>query len=435
MAKRKREETASGKSSKKVAFDAPPNKTKVSSLLQAKNSPPVIATAPGISMPSKLSFSSYAPPDLPTKKKSKQTPAQKELLLHSIDHPKLDYTAKEETARGSKPLLNHFVGVYDPKTGKMQVVEAKKMVVRGAVRAKQQAEAEAAEKNIQQTMYDRRVDLGQTFGTKKAKKALQDNVLNAIAPTSKFDNPPKIDAASRAMLSSVGAVTSTMASRDDLQAVVDEAKPVPKANMEAEEIEDVYDPYAIIGKDILNLVPIREWQEAKQHDQSIKVASRYVASRLKFMGSTQEDATRMRILRYMYFVLVFNLACRPGKERGTKSVPQRKQLHSYMDPAPEAVVENIRRKFSEAGVMRKFHMDLLITHVCVFASIVDNFDSDTSALREDLKLTQQQMNQYFHEIGVRPTQKKNEAGHTVHVARLKLPLDFPKQRHLGPKKR
>lgn len=403
-------------------------------------------------MPSSLSFSSYAPPDLSTKKKSKQTPAQKELLLHSIDHPKLDYTAKEETARGSKPLLNHFVGVYDPKTGKMQVVEAKKMVVRGAVRAKQQAEAEAAEKNIQQvsllvnfgrnavadnvqTMYDRRVDLGQTFGTKKARKALQDNVLNAIAPTSKSDNPPKIDAASRAMLSSVGAVTSTMASRDDLQAVVDEAKPVPKANMEAEEIEDVYDPYVIIGKDILNLVPIREWQEAKQHDQSIKVASRYVASRLKFMGSTQEDATRMRILRYMYFVLVFSLACRPGKERGTKSVPQRKQLHSYMDPAPEAVVENIRRKFSEAGVMRKFHMDLLITHVCVFASIVDNFDSDTSALREDLKLTQQQMNQYFHEIGVRPTQKKNEAGNTVHVARLKLPLDFPKQRHLGPKKR
>lgn len=45
MAKRKREETASGKSSKKVAFDAPPNKTKVSSLLQAKNSPPVIGTS------------------------------------------------------------------------------------------------------------------------------------------------------------------------------------------------------------------------------------------------------------------------------------------------------------------------------------------------------------------------------------------------------
>lgn len=285
-------------------------------------------------------------------------------------------------------------------------------------------------------MYERRADLGNTFGTKKAKKALQDNVLNAIGPTKNDkDKPVKIDSASKAMLSSVGAITSTMASREDLQAVVDEAKPVPKANLDAEEIEDVYDPNVIIGKDILNLVPIREWQEKKQHGESISVASRYVASRLKSMGSTPEDATRMRILRYMYFVLVFSMVGKPGKERGTKQVPQKQTLHNYMEPAPEAVVENIRRKFSEAGVMRKFHMDLLITHCCAFASIIDNFDCDTSALREDLKLTQQQMNSYFHEIGVKPTARKNDSGTTVFSARLKMPLDFPKQRHLGPKKR
>lgn len=47
-----------------------------------------------------------------------------------------------------KPLVNHFVGVYDPATGKMQVVEAKKMVIRGAVRAKQ-ASASAMEENDQ----------------------------------------------------------------------------------------------------------------------------------------------------------------------------------------------------------------------------------------------------------------------------------------------
>lgn len=403
-------------------------------------------------MPSNLSFSSYAPSDPAQKKKSKQSSAQKELLLHSTDHAKLDYTAREETARGAKPLVNHFIGVYDPKTGKMQVVEAKKMTVRGAVRSKQQAEAEAAEKNIQQvslfarrnmqhqnadtfqTMFERRVDLGNTFGTKKARKALHDNVLNAIGPK-RDAKPQKMDAAAKAMLSSVGEITSTMASREDLQAVVDEAKPVPKADLDADEIEDVYSPNSIIGKDILNLVPIREWQEKKKNGDNISVASRYVASRLKSMGSTPEDATRMRIMRYMYFVLVFAMVAKQGKERGTKQVPPKQKLHELMEPAPEAVVENIRRKFSDAGVLRKFHMDLLITHCCVFASIIDNFDSDTSALREDLKLTQQQMNSYFHEIGVRPTTRKNENGTTVHIARLKLPLDFPKQRHLGPKKR
>jgi len=60
-----------------------------------------------------------------------------ELLLHSSAHQKLDYTAQEEEADGVDTLLKHYVGVYDPETGKMEVMEARKMVVRGVVRAHQ----------------------------------------------------------------------------------------------------------------------------------------------------------------------------------------------------------------------------------------------------------------------------------------------------------
>jgi DNA-directed RNA polymerase I subunit RPA49 len=63
--------------------------------------------------------------------------ATKELLLHSSEHPKLEYTAREEEAGGSDALLKHYVGVYDPETGKLEVMEARKMVVRGSVRAHQ----------------------------------------------------------------------------------------------------------------------------------------------------------------------------------------------------------------------------------------------------------------------------------------------------------
>lgn len=70
---------------------------------------------------------------------------QKDLLLHSTAHRSLDYTIKSEAPRGTQPALNHFVGIYDPKTGKLQVVEAKKMTIRGTVRAKQAAETERAQ--------------------------------------------------------------------------------------------------------------------------------------------------------------------------------------------------------------------------------------------------------------------------------------------------
>ena len=65
--------------------------------------------------------------------------ATTEFLLHSGQHPKLDYTAREEEIGGADTLLKHYLGVYDPKSGKLEVMEARKMVVRGVVRAHQAA--------------------------------------------------------------------------------------------------------------------------------------------------------------------------------------------------------------------------------------------------------------------------------------------------------
>ncbi|KAF4460732.1 hypothetical protein FALBO_12486 [Fusarium albosuccineum] len=436
--KRKRSSDSAAKPKKKVAINAPPSSASVSSVLRPKFCPPVIATAPGFEVPGNISFHSYAPNNASkSKPKQPKSAGEKEFLLHSTAHRSLDYTVKAEGLRGSKPPLNHFLGIYDPKTGKLQVVEAKKMTIRGTVRAKQASAAATGERDVTQTMMDLKTGLGQTFGTKKAKKAIKENVINAIAPPKKAgDAPTKIDAAARATLNSVGEITSTMASREELQAVVDEAKPVPVANVDATEIQDVYDPKKIIGADILNMVPIREWQEKVRHKDSIQVPSRFVAARVNRIAGNDEGETRLRVLRYFFFVLLFYLHSKPGKVRGTRSIPPREKLKEFLAPAPDPVIENIRRKFSDRGEMRKFHMDLLMTHCCVFACIVDNFEVDTQNLRDDLKIDQKTMNGYFHEIGgrVKPV-TNNESKTTVHVARLSLPLNFPKQRHIAPKRR
>ncbi|KAI5459881.1 RNA polymerase I associated factor, A49-like protein [Mariannaea sp. PMI_226] len=433
--KRKRDGESAPKPKKKVAIDAPPAVATVASVLRPKFCPPVIAISPGFQIPTDISFQSYAPmSESKSKSKTSKPAGEKNILLHSTAHRSLDYTIKSEAPRGTKPALNHFIGIYDPKTGKMQVVEAKKMTIRGTVRAKQAA---ASDLTAKQTMMERRTDLGQTFGTKKAQKVIQENVLNAIAPQRKpGDALTKIDSAAQAMLDSVGQITSTMASREELQAVVDDAKPVPIANVDATEIQDVYDPKKIIGADILNLVPIREWQEMATHGESIQVMSQYVASRVNRIATNQEAVDRLRVLRYFYFLFLFYRNSKPGKVRGTRSLPSREKLREVLAPAPEAVIENIRRKFSDAGQMRKFHIDLIMTHCCAFACIVDNFEVDTQHLKTDMRLDQKLMNQYFHEIGgrVKPVSNK-ETKSVVHIAKLTLPLDFPKQRHLAPKRR
>ncbi|KAG5981246.1 hypothetical protein E4U55_003139 [Claviceps digitariae] len=434
--RRKRDREPPETPEKKVVLDVPAAVASVSSVLRAEFCPPVVATTPGFEIPQNLTFQSYQARDsAETKLKYGQT---KELLLHSTSHPSLDYIAREEGSRQSAPLVNHFIGVYDPKTGKLEVVQAKKMVIRGLVRAKQVAELSTCKKEASESMVDRRVDLGQTFGTKKAKKAIHDKALNAIAPQRKpGEAPAGINWAGKAVLQSVGEITTQMSTKEELQSAVDEAKPVPKANLDAEDIYDVYDPDSIIGANILNLVPIREWQERARHSEGIRTTSRFVAARVNAIATNNDAITRLRVLRYFNFVLTFYLNTKPGKQRGTRQIPPRDKLRELLAPAPEAVVENIRRKFSDAGVVRKFHIDLLMAHCCVYACIVDNFEVDTQNLRDDLRLDQKSINNYFREIGgrVKVVNRKAEGGHTIYLGRLTLPLDFPKQKAMVPRRK
>ena len=114
--------------------------------------------------------------------------------------------------------------------------------------------------------------------------------------------------------------------------------------------------------------------------------------------------------------------------------------------------------------MNKWAVDNLITHVCALALAVDDFEVDTYQLREDLRLENKEsvtpsildicfrdcvlerlmagrITQYFRELGCKVTPmsgaeiarlkltKAEGKGHKV--AKLALPLDFPKVRVPG----
>jgi DNA-directed RNA polymerase I subunit RPA49 len=69
-----------------------------------------------------------------------------EFLLHSSKHPTISYTSNEDIQE--EKLLKHFVGVFDPRTGEVEVMEARKMTVRGLVQrdAKEEEEEREGEK-------------------------------------------------------------------------------------------------------------------------------------------------------------------------------------------------------------------------------------------------------------------------------------------------
>lgn len=67
------------------------------------------------------------------------------MLLHTSAHPKLDYEGREEEAGGAEPLLKHYVGVFDPVSGELQLVQVRKVAVRGTLRSSKVDESSAEE--------------------------------------------------------------------------------------------------------------------------------------------------------------------------------------------------------------------------------------------------------------------------------------------------
>ncbi|KAK4174431.1 RNA polymerase I associated factor, A49-like protein [Triangularia setosa] len=418
--KRRRADDETPKSIKKKAegASAAAETFSITKIHKPQVSPPVVAVTPGFILRDKRAFDVYekAPEPNTKRRKSGGAPPAPEIALHSSTHMSVDYTARE-----SDQLLNHYVAIVDPKTKEIEIISAKKMLVRHKVRL-QKEDSESAENRAAQTNYEKRTALGEEFGTRKAKKALKSVADNAIMAST-----DRMGQAEHAMLQNVKEVFANSATKEELQAAVDQVRPVPRGNYDAEHIQDVYIPREIIGFETLNAVPVMDWQEAVRNNQAVNVPSRFVAHRIARVAANKEDKERLQLLRYLLWVIIFWVTTGKGKERGTKSIAKRDKLRELLAPAPEVVIENIRRKFSDNGVMRKEHMELLMTHCCVFASIIDNFEVNMNDLREDLKLEQKQLAQYFMEVGARVKQSK-AGGNLNHIAKLQLPLVFPRIR-------
>ncbi|KAL1637314.1 DNA-directed RNA polymerase I subunit rpa49 [Diplodia intermedia] len=434
--KRKRNADKNDRPSKKVQIDQPTRPVKLAFLDDNDQLGPVVAATPGVSFSSDLALKPY----------KKETDNRRyELLLHSSDHPRLDFSARQERDGTAESLLKHYVGVYDPDTGALQVMEAQKLVLRSTLRSEAEemrAQREAAADQERQTNFALRQELGKEFGTKKAKKALASITENAINPTAGAAEGKVTDAVAKAVLESVADATADAPTREALQQAVDENKPRPKANLEATTPAEVYPPDVLIGADNMRLIEVKSWLEAVEKNESINTESLFVSRRLVAVGSSK-NIKKLKVLKYMLLLIDFLGALKPARN-GAKKLPQRADLEKRTNTSG-ALLDGVRRKFVDGSELTKWHVDYLITHIAALSLYIDNFAVDTFDLREDLRLDNKQIGQYYHELGckiVNPTEKEREARKLTkaeavnhRMAKLKIPLDFPKQRNIPMRKR
>jgi DNA-directed RNA polymerase I subunit RPA49 len=233
------------------------------------------------------------------------------------------------------------------------------------------------------------------------------------------------------MLESMAETVKNIPNSDELAVMIDLGKPRPKANMKELDPQKVYTVENVVGLDTMKLIPVRQWVESIKAKRDVRTSSRFVARRVQNQASNTE---KLKLLRYMLLLLDFYNNSSPI--RGGRKLPKREDLKKILGDVPEAVLEGVKRKFSQGGTMNKAMANSLIMHLCALACMVDNCEVDTWDLKEDLKLETKEMSLYFHEVGAKITtlgdaerkrlglEKAAAAQHRV--AKLKVPLDFPK---------
>jgi len=341
--------------SKTRVVDGNPSMIRVLHLQADPKRGPLIAASSGLAVPKTVKFKAFS------RSRGESAKAPEELLLHSSDHSKIDYTARENQDVGAEAELKHYVGVFDPVTKQLQVVEARKISVRSTLRSEEQlareehaAEVARVASSTSGTVRAKRFDLGMTFGTKKAKKAINALTENAIAPQQaggedldqeEVRKAIKADPAQAAIMESMAAAAASAPTQASLQAEVDAGKPRPKANEQADHPKDVYPISTIIGLETMKEVKVRPWVEAHEAGEAIQSTSRFVSFRVENLLEN-DDIPKLKVLRYMLVLIKFYQSLVPGGKNGGRKMPLRDKLATAM--GEEAfLLETIKRRFTD----------------------------------------------------------------------------------------
>lgn len=302
-------------------------------------------------MPSTLSMKPYTRTG---QDPSRTSLADQELLLYSSTHPKLDYVAREESSNGSETHLKQYIGVYDPETGKLQLVQARQLVIRSTLRSSENDDEGSHSDRDTLNNLSARSNLGLAFGTKKSQKAIRARTTNAIkaSPTKSESQTPgtgrTLDPLASAVVSSMTQYTSSMPTREQMQAEIDQNKPIPKPNLFAEQPAEVYPIEQLVGgTSVLKNMNVQELMDKVNAGEDVRTKSLYVSNRLRLVVQSH-DVKRVKTLRYLLLLLEWYKGLKMGI-KGAKKVPKDEEMGHLMEQYGSEVVRGVARRFADQG--------------------------------------------------------------------------------------
>ncbi|GMM49420.1 DNA-directed RNA polymerase I subunit [Starmerella bacillaris] len=389
---------------------------------------PAVLRTPGVDV-SQSVFKVYTKPSR-KRKSGKQIVEGK-----NLETPNVQYTGTQVTDE------KYCLVIKDNETGKVELVEVPLFDIQTKVFNEHAAELANTIKQSGVENWQQRTNLGEAFGTKKAKTAINDVSRNRI-------DADMLEGFEDAIVDNVSSnidISKTQSSSKDNKGAGDIMRPIPPFDLETHELHLVYN--------LSSIVPDEEWDaltplvddiiNADSQDSRIQLLpygeSDFVNERVAFVINEGVNVIeKLQVLVYISFLMAVY------KQRRCNN---RRQLVEKINNIPNILFDGVCNRFTvpRAGrvgtskdrsfVFDPFHTDKLLCYMFALMLHSNNFMCDVTPLSHELSVPGQRTANLFRNLGcmVRVASKEEakvreltpQQASSYRIATLQAPLVLP----------
>ncbi|WWC69617.1 uncharacterized protein I206_103560 [Kwoniella pini CBS 10737] len=331
----------------------------------------------------------------------------------------------------------YLPALYDPSTGSVHIHPSTPLylLTHGVKRLRSSVNAQLLDK--QAHWKTQRNDLGETFGTRKAKTQIRAEERNKV----------DVGAMQGVKGHLMGSIPELAV--NDGPVLANESIPTP--NLTTSDPTEVYPRDSLISSQEWSSIDVKALQQAEDDDSRQKALPwrrklGWFHSRIRYFNSLEDKTVRRTQLRYIFYL---STLCLLRENAAVLSKLSAAELPNKFPNVPSQLLDGIIKRFAEPKEKRyviteKSHVKLL-AWICVLYLHVGGFSVDTSRVASDLKMDKTKIENMFKNVGCTvnmdtPAERERKGismaeASASRKAVLKAPVVFPRQKTRGPTRR
>ncbi|KIL57428.1 hypothetical protein M378DRAFT_87941 [Amanita muscaria Koide BX008] len=313
----------------------------------------------------------------------------------------VEFVSNNEEGKGIlQSGCRYLVSVYDRSTGSVTVLPVSKSPFALSRTVKKLKSLPPAPTPSPLAYKEARANLGETFGTKKAKLAIRAQERNHI-------DVGAMEGVMDLVMDGIEKGSGGLMTQEQVNDTADENKLIPPHSSTATKPEDIYPLHEIIPEVEWKLLSVGALEQTESEKARIALLpfrhSRWINDHLERLlgasGKGKKKKKTMKLLIYISAMMMFY------KASHWKLTVDKDNLIYKMTNIPEPIVDSLLSRFSEVSRGSNSHQvtptakTTLLTYMLALCLKVDNYATDTAVIAHDLSMSVTSVNQLFKTLG------------------------------------